>query len=69
VILKAGADGAAKIIIKGKGLGVDMPALGALTSPLTVQLKRAGGTVCWGATYTFPPALKNTSTMFKDKAD
>ena len=55
--------------VRGKGDGLDMPNLGLLASPLTVQLKRAGGSVCWGATYSFPPALKNTAAMFKDKAD
>ncbi len=69
IILKAGAAEKAKIVVRGKGLGVDMPDLSLLTSPLTVQLKRAGGTVCWGAAYTFPPSLKNSATTFKDKAD
>jgi glucose/arabinose dehydrogenase len=69
IVLKAGPDEKAKIIVRGKGTDLDMPNLAALASPLTVQLKRAGGTVCWGATYTFPPALKNTSELFKDKAD
>jgi hypothetical protein len=69
IILKAGDDGKAKIVVRGKGGGLDMPSLGLLASPLTVQLKRAGGSVCWGAAYSFPPALKNTAAMFKDKAD
>ena len=46
-----------------------MPNLTTLTSPLTVQLKRNGSTVCWGATYSFPPALRNSAAIFKDKAD
>lgn len=69
ILLKAGADEKAKIIVKGRGAGLDMPALDTLTSPVTVQLRRAGGSVCWGAVYSFPPALKNTSETFKDKAD
>jgi hypothetical protein len=69
IILKAGADGKAKIVVRGKGMNVDMPNLALLTSPLTVQIKRAGGTVCWGATYSFPPARKNDAANFKDKAD
>lgn len=69
IILKAGADQKAKIIVRGKGAGLDMPNLGLLTSPLTVQLKRAGSPTCWGAVYSFPPALKNTAAMFKDKGD
>jgi glucose/arabinose dehydrogenase len=69
IILKAGANEKAKIIVRGKGANLDMPNLGMLASPLTVQLKRAGGTVCWGATFSFPPATRNTSEIFKDKAD
>jgi hypothetical protein len=46
-----------------------MPNLGLLAPPVTVQLRRAGGTVCWGAAYSFPPASKNTAKIFKDKAD
>ena len=55
--------------MRGKGIDLDMPDLEQLTSPLTVQLKRAGGTVCWGATYTSRPRCKNDAEMFKDKAD
>lgn len=69
ILLKAGPDQKAKIVLRARGGGVDMPDLGSLASPLTVQLKRAGSSVCWGATYTFPPALKNTNELFKDKAD
>lgn len=69
VTLKAGAAAKAKIIVRGKGLNLSMPNLEMLTSPLTVQLKRGGGSVCWGATFSFPPALKNGAATFKDKAD
>lgn len=69
LILKAGSDRDAKIIVRGKGVDLDMPDLEALTSPLTVQLKRAGGSVCWGTTYTFPPAIRNGAAIFKDRAD
>ena len=68
-VLKAGADEKAKIVVRAKGLGVDMPDLAALVSPLTVQLIRSGDSVCWGATYSFPPAQKNDAAGFKDKAD
>ena len=43
--------------------------LSSLVSPLTVQLKRSGGGVCFGATYSFPPAIKNDGVTFKDKAN
>ena len=67
ILLKAGADGKAKIVVRGKG--VAMPDLDALASPLTVQLRRNGSSVCWGATYSFPPAIRNDAAQFKDKAD
>jgi len=69
LLLKAGADEKAKIVVKGKGVNLDMPNLAMITSPLTVQLRRTGGSVCWGAVYSFPPALKNDGVTFKDKAD
>jgi hypothetical protein len=69
LLLKEGLeDGKAKIILKGKGLNLDMPALGgALISPITVQLLSDGG-VCWEAVYT-APFIKNDGAVFKDKAD
>jgi hypothetical protein len=67
--LKEGADEKAKIIVKGKGGGLNLPTLASLTSPLTVQLKRSGGSVCWGAVFSFPPAIKNDGAQFKDTAD
>jgi hypothetical protein len=69
ILLKAGADDKAKIIVRGKGENLAIPDLTMLTSPLTVQLKRSGSDVCWGATYTFPPAIRNDAAQFKDRAD
>ncbi len=70
ITLKAGADGKAKIQVKGKGLNLPMPPLTSLMTPVTVQLKPLNGTaVCFGATYGFPPAVKNDGVQFKDKAD
>jgi hypothetical protein len=71
ILLKEGlVDGAAKIIVKGKGPNLDMPALFPLLQPVTVQLKNSSG-MCWEATYS-APASKNTAGPpgeFKDKAD
>jgi hypothetical protein len=67
ILLKSGIDEKAKIILKGKGVNLDMPDLTTLVSPVTVQLK--GNGLCWGAQYSFPPALYNTAEQFKDKAD
>jgi glucose/arabinose dehydrogenase len=69
ILLKAGADDKAKIIVRGKGENLAIPDLTMLTSPLTVQLKRSGSDVCWGATYSFPPAIRNDAAQFKDRAD
>jgi aldose sugar dehydrogenase len=69
VLLKAGEDEKAKIIVKAKGDNLAMPNLSLLASPLTVQLKRSGSSVCWGAVYSFPPAIKNDASQFKDAAD
>jgi hypothetical protein len=66
--LSEGADGKAKIQVKGKGLNLPMPSLTGLMSPVTVQLKPASGAVCFGATYSFPPLLPG-ATSLKDKAD
>ena len=74
VLLKAGDDRKASIYIQGKGCNLfrDSPledGLDALVSPLTVQLQRSGGSTCWGAVYTFPPAMQHDDLEFKDRAD
>ena len=69
VTLKQGlVPGKAQILVRGRGALLDTPPLGALTSPLRVQLVNDGGT-CWEAAYSFPPALRSTSAEFKDRAD
>jgi hypothetical protein len=60
--------GTAKIIVKGKGLNLPMPSLAPLTGPLTVQLRKNTGGVCWGATYS-APFLKDDGVVLKDRAD
>lgn len=67
LVLRAGAAGKARILAKGRGPGLGMPALGALASPVTVQLRNAGA--CWGAAYPFPPALRADAVVFKDVTD
>jgi hypothetical protein len=66
--LKSGVAGKASIAFKGKGLNLDMPNIGMLTGPLDVRLHNTTGTVCWGATYSFP-FLSHGPTKLKDKAD
>jgi hypothetical protein len=69
VSLKEGLDGKARIQVKGHGELLALPDLTMVSSPLTVQLHRRGGGACWGAKYSFPPALKNDGVQFIDKAD
>jgi cysteine-rich repeat protein len=65
VILKPGLAGKAKIILKGKGAGLPMPALPFAQDPaLTVQMKSSDG-VCWSTAYD-APAVKNDADQFKD---
>ncbi len=63
-LLKSGPSGKAKIIVKGKGANVPLPAL-PLTPTVTVQLKNADA--CWQAEY--GTATKNDAEQFKAKAD
>jgi hypothetical protein len=67
--VREGLDGKAKIGVKGRGALLALPDLITLTSPLTVQVHHTGGALCWGATYSFPPTLKNDGVQFIDKAD
>jgi hypothetical protein len=68
ITLKEGlTPGAAKIMVSGRGVNLDMPSPFPLAPPVTVQLKNSSG-VCWQATYG-APATRNTATEFKDKAD
>lgn len=63
--LKSGVATKAKIIAKGKGVNLPMPAL-PLSPTVTVQLKSESG-VCWEARYTNPQ--KNIPEQFRSKAD
>lgn len=49
IILKAGPAGQAAVIVKGRGVNLDLPSL-PITTPVTVQLQRESGP-CWGARY------------------
>ncbi len=68
ITLKAGAAGAAKVTVKGKGVNLGMPALPlAQDTTVTAQLVNSDGT-CWEAQYG-APAIKNQSDQFKDQGD
>ncbi len=69
VTMKSGI-GKAKIILKGKGTSVAVPATDPLftqASELRTQLVRSGASTCWEADLA-TPAVKSTAEQFKDKA-
>jgi cysteine-rich repeat protein len=68
VVLKAGPEGRTKIIVKGKGTRLGIPAMPvAANATVTVQLSNDAGS-CWNDTYS-APAQKNDGVQFKDKGD
>jgi len=65
VLLKTGADGKAKVIVKGKG--TDLPlGVGVLPMqlPVDVQLQATGG-ACWGTTHGTTGPFINSTEMYK----
>lgn len=69
LVLREGADGAAKIQLKASGDLLGDPVY-PLVQTITVQLRNSDG-VCWESVHS-APATKNTDTpfgQFKDKAD
>jgi hypothetical protein len=69
LLLKPGEDGRAKIVLKGKGEPLGLPAvLDVQQDPrVTVQLQSSEGD-CWDAVYSVP-ALRNLTDSFKDAGD
>ncbi len=65
--LVPGAEGKAKVIVKGKGQSLALPAL-PLAPPLQVRLVAAGG-ACWQATFSAAGVTKNDAGQFKAKSD
>jgi len=61
-------DGKAKIVLKGKGGPLAMPAPTAFAGPLAVRLHRSGDTTCWGSDFS-APFLKQDESILKDKSD
>lgn len=56
LVLRAGVDGKAKIMLKGRGPTLRTPALPITHLPVRVQLANSAG-ACWSATYS--PTLKD----------
>jgi len=67
IILKAGDDGKAKIIVKGKGANLGLLTPLDVELPVTVQLQSGNGQ-CWGADYFSVGVKKNEADLFKAKA-
>jgi hypothetical protein len=67
-IVKSGAAGKAKMVVKGKGTA--LPDLTPpLTLPLVVQLQRQTSGDCWEATYAEAGVIRNQEGQFKGKAE
>ncbi len=66
--LKEGVAGKAQIQVKGRGDNLGLPALGPLTGPIDVQLRRRDGGICFGSTFS-TPFTKDDGVTLKDKAD
>jgi len=65
--LKSGAAGKARIVVKGKGTPLDLPALPIASLPLTLQLSNGAGR-CWAATFA-NDVRDNDADAFKAKSD
>jgi len=66
VVLKEGADGRARILVKGRGQCLRMSSL-PLSQDGTVTVQFSNGTACWEARYS--TSDENGTTRFKAKAD
>jgi hypothetical protein len=65
--LKSGAEGKAKMSVRGKGARLTLPAL-PLTLPVRVQLQASNGE-CWDAVYSSAGLIATSDTVFKGKGD
>ncbi|MGH7786427.1 MAG: hypothetical protein ACRERC_06140 [Candidatus Binatia bacterium] len=65
VIFKSGADGEAKVVVKGNGPGLDLPGSLNLALPVRVQMKDSTTGECWEGTYGAP--VQSDETRFKAK--
>lgn len=63
IILKAGLDGQAGVVVKGRGPNLDLPPL-PITPPVTIQLQEESGP-CWGATYQTGGVRLNDGERFR----
>jgi len=68
VFLRAGADGKAKALLKGKGANLPVPPAGPFTLPVTAQLVNSANGVCFEGVYDGADVIKNEAEQFKAKA-
>ena len=69
IIVKSGASGKSKVLVKGKGVNLpdfdsDLP-IAAPDLPLVVQLRNSQSGLCWGGSFATPK--KNLATQFNAK--
>jgi hypothetical protein len=70
ITMKAGPIDTAKVIVKGKGIFLNVPGLPLdQSTPIHVQLHNSSTATCFAATYTAPPVGVVSSEKFKDKND
>ncbi len=67
-LLKLGAAGKSKALVKGKGNNLPDPGLGSVTYPVTAQLVNTESGVCLEGSYTLGDVLQSGSAIFKAKA-
>jgi len=68
IVLRAGDDdGEPRIVVRGRGTGLDMPPGIPIGQPVRAQLVNSTD-FCWEATYSAPP-LDNGDGLFRDRAD
>jgi hypothetical protein len=63
-LLRAGAEGKAKILVRAQGANVPLPNLPVTDFPVRVQLQSTGGR-CWEAEFLAADAAKNSNERFK----
>jgi hypothetical protein len=67
ILLKGGAAGKAKALVKGKGINLPDPMFSNLPLPVTVHLLNSENNVCFEATYETADVKKNDAGQFKAK--
>jgi len=68
VVLKGGAQGKAKALVKGKGSGLPDPTLGDMPLPVLAELVNSANGICFAATYDANDVIKDDDAQFKAKA-